>query len=177
MELKSSSQKSAQRNKRQAKVLEENFWDCSVCTYRNTAEAFKCLMCDVRKGTTTRKPRINPQLVAQQVAQQYTSTAPKVAKKEGGTKEGGTKDPPPKEKTEKKSGTPEKASRKSVPRIKNIDRTTGVTSEVTVNDVTVFITEYKAKKPPEHCSQSSTASSELGSQSESSNDARSSDAA
>lgn len=53
--------------KRQAKVLEENYWDCSVCTYRNTAEAFKCLMCDIRKGTSTRKPRINPQLVAQQV--------------------------------------------------------------------------------------------------------------
>jgi hypothetical protein len=38
------------RAKRQSKVLEDNFWDCSVCTYRNTAEAFKCLMCDVRKG-------------------------------------------------------------------------------------------------------------------------------
>lgn len=62
--------------KRQAKVLEENYWDCSVCTYRNTAEAFKCLMCDVRKGTSTRKPRINPQLVAQQVSRiilQYIS--------------------------------------------------------------------------------------------------------
>lgn len=56
--------------KRQAKVLEDNYWDCSVCTYRNTAEAFKCLMCDVRKGTSTRKPRINPQLVAQQVNKQ-----------------------------------------------------------------------------------------------------------
>ena len=32
------------------KVIEENFWDCSVCTYRNSAEAFKCRMCDVRKG-------------------------------------------------------------------------------------------------------------------------------
>lgn len=38
------------RQKRQAKVIEENFWDCSVCTYRNSAEAFKCRMCDVRKG-------------------------------------------------------------------------------------------------------------------------------
>lgn len=38
------------RPKRQPKV-EETWWDCSVCTYRNTAsEAFKCLMCDVRKG-------------------------------------------------------------------------------------------------------------------------------
>ncbi|KAK4883738.1 hypothetical protein RN001_000009 [Aquatica leii] len=39
------------RTKRQAKVLED-FWDCSVCT-------------------STRKPRINPQLVAQQVASQF----------------------------------------------------------------------------------------------------------
>lgn len=38
------------RAKRPSKVLEENYWDCSVCTYRNNAEAFKCSMCDVRKG-------------------------------------------------------------------------------------------------------------------------------
>lgn len=38
------------RGKRPSKVLEENYWDCSVCTYRNNAEAFKCSMCDVRKG-------------------------------------------------------------------------------------------------------------------------------
>lgn len=37
------------RPKRQQKVVED-YWDCSVCTFRNTAEAFKCLMCDVRKG-------------------------------------------------------------------------------------------------------------------------------
>ncbi|KAJ7377678.1 YY1-associated factor 2 [Desmophyllum pertusum] len=33
---------------------DENYWDCSVCTYRNGAEAFKCAMCDVRKGTSRR---------------------------------------------------------------------------------------------------------------------------
>ena len=48
---------------------EDNMWDCSVCTYRNSPEAFKCLMCDVRKGTSTRKPRLNAELVAAQVAQ------------------------------------------------------------------------------------------------------------
>lgn len=37
------------RPKRQQKVIED-YWDCSVCTFRNTAEAFKCSMCDVRKG-------------------------------------------------------------------------------------------------------------------------------
>uniref|UniRef100_A0A8C5SKV9 RanBP2-type domain-containing protein n=1 Tax=Laticauda laticaudata TaxID=8630 RepID=A0A8C5SKV9_LATLA len=35
-------------------VADEGFWDCSVCTFRNSAEAFKCSICDVRKGTSTR---------------------------------------------------------------------------------------------------------------------------
>ena len=43
-----------------------------MCTFRNNAEAFKCSMCDVRKGTSTRKPRLNPDLVAQQQAQALT---------------------------------------------------------------------------------------------------------
>ncbi|KAH3816312.1 RING1 and YY1-binding protein B-like [Dreissena polymorpha] len=59
------------RAKRPAKPPEDGSWDCSVCTYKNSAEAYKCEMCDVRKGTSTRKPRLNQQLVAQQVAQQY----------------------------------------------------------------------------------------------------------
>ncbi|TRY59441.1 hypothetical protein DNTS_027837, partial [Danionella cerebrum] len=73
--------KSPSRPKRQAKPSADNgFWDCSVCTFKNSAEAFKCSICDVRKGTSTRKPRINSQLVAQQVAQQFA--APPPAKKE-----------------------------------------------------------------------------------------------
>ncbi|XP_076125450.1 RING1 and YY1-binding protein B [Alosa pseudoharengus] len=73
--------KSPSRPKRQAKpTADDGFWDCSVCTFRNSAEAFKCSICDVRKGTSTRKPRINSQLVAQQVAQQYATPPP--AKKE-----------------------------------------------------------------------------------------------
>ncbi|KAK7145097.1 hypothetical protein R3I94_011255 [Phoxinus phoxinus] len=76
--------KSPTRPKRQAKpTADDGFWDCSVCTFRNSAEAFKCSICDVRKGTSTRKPRINSQLVAQQVAQQYaTPPPPKKEKKE-----------------------------------------------------------------------------------------------
>uniref|UniRef100_A0A3B5M6J3 YY1 associated factor 2 n=1 Tax=Xiphophorus couchianus TaxID=32473 RepID=A0A3B5M6J3_9TELE len=47
--------RSPTRPKRQPKPSsDEGFWDCSVCTYKNTAEAFKCMMCDVRKGTSTR---------------------------------------------------------------------------------------------------------------------------
>lgn len=49
---------------------EENAWACSVCTYRNSSDAFKCQMCDVRKNFSSRKPRINPKLLVQQVAKQ-----------------------------------------------------------------------------------------------------------
>ncbi|KAL2091488.1 hypothetical protein ACEWY4_013751 [Coilia grayii] len=48
--------KSPSRPKRQAKpTADDGFWDCSVCTFRNSAEAFKCSICDVRKGTSTRR--------------------------------------------------------------------------------------------------------------------------
>ncbi|XP_046405686.1 YY1-associated factor 2 isoform X2 [Ischnura elegans] len=166
--LKMDQKKSPNRTKRHAKVLEDNFWDCSVCTYRNTAEAFKCLMCDVRKGTSTRKPRINPQLVAQQVAQQYTPTPLKPSKKE-------------KEKLEKKGSSSDSKSLKKSrhpPRLKNVDRSSAQHREVTVNNVTVIITEFKPKlrkAASDQSGQSSSASSENGSQSESSVDARSGD--
>lgn len=42
------------RSKRHSKAPDEGYWDCSVCTYRNSPEAYKCEMCDVRKGTSTR---------------------------------------------------------------------------------------------------------------------------
>ncbi|XP_066597307.1 YY1-associated factor 2 [Prorops nasuta] len=160
--------------KRQAKVLEDNYWDCSVCTYRNTAEAFKCLMCDVRKGTSTRKPRINPQLVAQQVAQQHYVPLLKPGKKEGSSggstaNSGKDKDHRKLEKTRRKHRHP--------PRLKNIDRSTAQTNEVTVNNVTVVITEYKPKmkKNSDQSGLSSSASSENGSQHDSNQDSRSLD--
>uniref|UniRef100_A0A8C8W5I4 RanBP2-type domain-containing protein n=1 Tax=Peromyscus maniculatus bairdii TaxID=230844 RepID=A0A8C8W5I4_PERMB len=47
----------ASPTERQAKpASEEGFGDCSFCTFRNSAEAFKCSICDVGKGTSTRKP-------------------------------------------------------------------------------------------------------------------------
>uniref|UniRef100_A0A0A9VUT4 YY1-associated factor 2 n=1 Tax=Lygus hesperus TaxID=30085 RepID=A0A0A9VUT4_LYGHE len=143
--------KSPNRTKRQAKVLEDNYWDCSVCTYRNTAEAFKCLMCDVRKGTSTRKPRINTQLVAQQAVPQYTA-APFKSKKEG------SKD------DKHKRGSGGKSSKKTwrPPRLKNVDRSSAQTDEITVNNVTVVITEYKAKKRT--ASDASSSASSEGSQ-------------
>ena len=63
----SKSNKGQPGRKRPAKQPDDFFWDCSVCTYKNNPEAFKCVICDVRKGTSTRKSRINPDLVAVQV--------------------------------------------------------------------------------------------------------------
>lgn len=147
------------RPKRQAKVLEDNFWDCSVCTFRNTAEAFKCLMCDVRKGTSTRKPRINPQLVAQQVASQFLpATSNHHHHHHHHAK---------REKKDKKS----LKKRRHPPRLKNIDRSTAQTREVTVNSVTVVITEYKPKIKTNSETITSSSSSDHGSHSESSMDA------
>ena len=60
----SKSNKGQPGRKRPAKQPDDFFWDCSVCTYKNNPEAFKCVICDVRKGTSTRKSRINPDLVA-----------------------------------------------------------------------------------------------------------------
>ncbi|TKR72839.1 hypothetical protein L596_020233 [Steinernema carpocapsae] len=41
-------------------------WECTLCTYRNKYESFKCEICETRKGTSTRKPRLNQNVVHQQ---------------------------------------------------------------------------------------------------------------
>ncbi|XP_048825887.1 YY1-associated factor 2 [Brienomyrus brachyistius] len=152
--------KSPTRPKRQPKPSsDEGYWDCSVCTFRNSAEAFKCMMCDVRKGTSTRKPRPVSQLVAQQVTQQFASpTQPKKEKREKTDKEKNEKEPAVKKNSQKKMR----------PRLKNVDRSSAQHLEVTVGDLTVIITDFKEKtKPP---ASSSAASADQHSQSGSSSD-------
>ncbi|XP_051997097.1 RING1 and YY1-binding protein B [Xyrauchen texanus] len=122
--------KSPTRPKRQAKpTADDGFWDCSVCTFRNSAEAFKCSICDVRKGTSTRKPRINSQMVAQQVAQQYaTPPPPKKEKKEKPEKpekdkaevEGLDRKPPDSEPTDKDKSEKEQPDKEKKDREKEI---------------------------------------------------------
>ncbi|XP_025026025.1 YY1-associated factor 2 [Python bivittatus] len=138
---------------------DEGYWDCSVCTFRNSAEAFKCMMCDVRKGTSTRKPRPVSQLVAQQVTQQFVP--PTQSKKE-------KKDKVEKEKSEKETTTKKNSHKKTRPRLKNVDRSSAQHLEVTVGDLTVIITDFKekTKSPPA----SSAASADQHSQSGSSSD-------
>ncbi|XP_020025364.1 YY1-associated factor 2 isoform X5 [Castor canadensis] len=176
--------KSPTRPKRQPKPSsDEGYWDCSVCTFRNSAEAFKCMMCDVRKGTSTRstffevivnasrtkealkfpnsgrKPRPVSQLVAQQVTQQFVP--PTQSKKE-------KKDKVEKEKSEKETTSKKNSHKKTRPRLKNVDRSSAQHLEVTVGDLTVIITDFKEKtKSPPACS---AASADQHSQSGSSSD-------
>ncbi|XP_061578469.1 YY1-associated factor 2-like [Cololabis saira] len=153
--------KSPTRPKRQHKPLaDDGCWDCSVCTFRNSAEAFKCMMCDVRKGTSTRKPRPVSQLVSQQVNQQFASpTQIKKDKKEKSEKDRSDKEPALKKKSYKKTR----------PRLKNIDRSSAQHLEVTVGDLTVIITDFKEKAKPTSTS-TGAAATEQHSQSGSSSD-------
>ncbi|KAM8822311.1 YY1-associated factor 2 [Synchiropus picturatus] len=142
--------RSPTRPKRQPKPSDEGFWDCSVCTYKNTAEAFKCMMCDVRKGTSTRKPRPVSQVVTQQqVTQQFVlPPQPKKEKKEKLERERSDKEGPL-----KKNG-----HKKMRPRLKNIDRSSAQHLEVTVGDLTVIITDFKEKTKPASTTASSSSS-------------------
>ncbi|KAM6925763.1 YY1-associated factor 2-like [Lycodopsis pacificus] len=154
--------KSPTRPKRQSKpsAADDGYWDCSVCTFKNTAEAFKCMMCDVRKGTSTRKPRPVSQLVAQQANQQFVPpTLPKKEKKEKSEKDKSDKEPTLKKKNHKKMR----------PRLKNVDRSSAQHLEVTVGDLTVIITDFKEKAKPTSTS-TSAASADQHSQSGSSSD-------
>uniref|UniRef100_A0A069DPR9 Putative ring1 interactor rybp n=1 Tax=Panstrongylus megistus TaxID=65343 RepID=A0A069DPR9_9HEMI len=152
--------KSPNRTKRQHKVVEDNYWDCSVCTYRNTAEAFKCLMCDTRKGTSTRKPRLNPQLAAAQQAVQPQYGGLAVSGTGTATATTGSIK---REKSAKRRSSqdkdPSKRLRKGPPRLSNVDRSSAQTREITVNNVTVVITEYEPKRK-KNDTVSSAASSE-----------------
>lgn len=124
--------KSPTRPKRQAKpTADDGFWDCSVCTFKNSAEAFKCSICDVRKGTSTRKPRINSQLVAQQVAQQYaTPPPPKKEKKEKPEKDRGEGERPDKNLSESEHADKDK-SEKEQPDKEKKDREKEITPAIT----------------------------------------------
>lgn len=92
-------------------------------------------------GTSTRKPRLNSALAAQQAATQVQVFP-------------GGSGAPNSSKTSSKLSRNKKKHSKYV-RLKNIDRTSGQTREVTVNSVTVVITEYKPKPVNRHDSSES----------------------
>ena len=146
--------KSSKGRKRSAPPPVEDFlWECTICTYKNNPEAFKCIMCGVSKGTSTRKSRINPDHLAVQV-QQALLPPPPVQKPRVNTSFGepslSMDEPGPgPSSSQKKKSTP-KPRKPRTPKVKsqleNIDPSTATTMEITVDDVTIPITEYKLKK-------------------------------
>ena len=218
----SKSNKGQPGRKRPAKQPDDFFWDCSVCTYKNNPEAFKCVICDVRKGTSTRKSRINPDLVAVQV--QHALLPPPLPPKllagmnreaeeqdedddeddDGDEMESNQDMPPPASPAEEEEPAPstssapivmmpfpkacggrplkslkKQAKKAAAPppvekppkppkpmlirsKFKNIDRKNATTMNITVDNVTVMITEYKLKQKKEKKESNSSNSSLVG---------------
>ncbi|KAF6776095.1 hypothetical protein AHF37_04444, partial [Paragonimus kellicotti] len=112
---------------------DDDKWECSVCTYINPSESYKCEMCFMRKGTSTRKPRLNPQVVEQQ---QLIAQA--ILKEKD--------DDSRKKKTERvgeKIG-PTGIAHRSI-KLKNFDRSSPLLFEIFANGYSVVITEFQLK--------------------------------
>lgn len=136
------------KGKRSAQSEEDFLWECSVCTYKNNPEAFKCMMCGVSKGTSTRKSRINPDHLAVQVQQALLPPQPQKQRGESSSA-APTEEPGPSSGQKKKNNYP-KQRKPRTPKIKsqleNIDPSSASVYDITVDDVTVQITEYQQKK-------------------------------
>jgi len=160
---------SSKGRKRSAPPPVEDFlWECTICTYKNNPEAFKCIMCGVSKGTSTRKSRINPDHLAVQV-QQALLPPPPVAKPRDHRSLGD----PSSSQEEPLQGTSSSHKKKATPKprkqrvtkaksqLENIDPSSATTMDITVDDVTIPITEYKLKKTtPSDTSRESSVSRE-----------------
>ena len=138
-----------QSRKRIAKALQDEMWDCSVCTYTNSPEAFKCSICDVRKGTSTRKPRLSQHIVAQQEATRLVAQMPQYPPHQVKDSDSDKEEDEPT--SNSKTESPQKISKSHKPKLKGIDRSAPITMAVTVNNVTVMFTEYSRKQLQPDC--------------------------
>ena len=161
--------KSSKGRKRSAPPPVEDFlWECTICTYKNNPEAFKCIMCGVSKGTSTRKSRINPDHLAVQV-QQALLPPPPVQKPRANSSFGESSSSLEESgqgpsSSHKKKSTPKGRKPKTTKarsQLENIDPSTATTMDITVDNVTIPITEYKLKKTtPSDTSRESSVSRE-----------------
>ncbi|KAI6195561.1 hypothetical protein M3Y99_01901200 [Aphelenchoides fujianensis] len=145
---------------------EPGSWECSVCTYRNRYEAFKCEVCEARKGTSTRKPRLNQSVVIQQqalvhslaVQQQQTSLLPPTVARKSRNADSRSRFSPGS--NDSSSPVPVRPSKRTPKEKKEkerllvpipdhlIVRSSAKKRSITVNGFTVTITEFEARKPP-----------------------------
>lgn len=115
------------------------FWNCTVCTFENKSESFKCKMCHVRRGSSSRQSSINPLLATQQ----YRATSHQKKHHLSKQKDSQIKNKKLNTKVSRGGGKRSRASQAA--KISNIDRKSGRSLAITVNNVTVTFTEYKLK--------------------------------
>lgn len=101
-----------------------------MCTYMNPSESYKCEICFMRKGTSTRKPRLNPQVVEQQ---QLIAQAILKEKDEEHRRR----------KTER--CLEKTSSLGSSVKLKNFDRSSPLLFEIFANGYSVVITEFQLR--------------------------------
>ncbi|TPP58397.1 hypothetical protein FGIG_01784 [Fasciola gigantica] len=122
-----------QRSKRKTRGEDDDKWECSVCTYINPSESYKCEICFMRKGTSTRltrrKPRLNPQVVEQQ---QLIAQAILKEKDDENRKK-------------KDRFTDKQTTSGSSLKLKNFDRNAPLLFEIFANGYSVVITEFQLK--------------------------------
>ena len=126
-------------SRKRTKVLQEGSWDCSVCTFANSPEAFKCSICDTRKGTSTRKPKVSQQIVAQQEATRLVAQMPHSPSCHS-----------PREDNHESKSKHANESKTTKMKLKEFDRNQPSTLAVTVNNVTFMFTEYRHKDVSEN---------------------------
>ncbi|CAD5115353.1 DgyrCDS4333 [Dimorphilus gyrociliatus] len=138
------------KGRKRQKNLAEEKWKCTICTFENRLEAYKCAMCETRKGTSTRKPKVS-------LSQHFPSTS-KTAKssssldKVSRTSTVGNSDSPS---LSQDVPTPTEKSFEAEESIQEIEPTP---SETNVPSVTTTkraqnvpkIYKRKLKKPPRH---------------------------
>ncbi|KAI1724466.1 zn-finger in ran binding protein and others domain-containing protein [Ditylenchus destructor] len=135
-----------EKEKEEEVDFEPGMWDCTVCTYRNRHELFKCEICDTRKGTSTRKPRLNPTVVQQQTLVQTIAVQQTLAAQQ--QKKQRTSDPRSHYSPESTTSIPGTSHSAQQPTISNVNKSAAKKKLVTVNGSTFTITEYKARISP-----------------------------
>uniref|UniRef100_A0AC35TUW0 RanBP2-type domain-containing protein n=1 Tax=Rhabditophanes sp. KR3021 TaxID=114890 RepID=A0AC35TUW0_9BILA len=138
----------------------QDAWACSVCTFVNKYEDFKCEMCDTRKGTSTRKPKLNEDLIRQQEQQMqqqnliYTAAQDKTLRKKASIGGGNSRDygydydgPSTSRlpQSQRDSDSPLNYQLKLPDNL--IDREKKKDTIIKVDDVPVIITEFEARSP------------------------------
>lgn len=142
-------------------------WQCPSCTLLNKAVSFKCRVCGTPKGTSTRQSKFHfatleqqyvaeslrkfqvPKNINKSVQSSYPTSGQSGGYSSGSSTTSKRKSKSRGEKTISNSDnhTRSYGDMNVLPTLMNIDRTTGQSYTVTVNSISVVITEYDILYP------------------------------